>query len=59
MLLGIAGLVSTTDEVTGVTTVTVTDEESVKTMVWALFSIFPAIMAALMGILAFKFPLKK
>ena len=59
MLLGMAGLVSTTDEMTGETIVTITNEESVKTMVWALFSIFPAIMAALMGILAYKFPLKK
>ena len=59
MLLGMAGLVSTTDEMTGETIVTITNEESVKTMVWALFSIFPAIMAALMGFLAYKFPLKK
>ena len=59
MLLGMAGLVSTTDETTGETIVTITNEESVKTMVWALFSIFPAIMAALMGFLAYKFPLKK
>jgi GPH family glycoside/pentoside/hexuronide:cation symporter len=59
MLLGIAGLVSTTDETTGETIVTITNEESVKTMVWALFSIFPAIMAALMGFLAYKYPIKK
>lgn len=61
MLLGMAGLISTTDNATGDTIVQIADgcEESVKTMVWALFSIFPAIMAAIMGVLALKFPLKK
>lgn len=33
--------------------------QSVMTMVWALFSIFPAVIATLMGFLAYKFPLKK
>lgn len=59
ILLGAAGLVSTTDMATGETIVTITNEESVKTMVWALFSIFPAICAVLMGVLAYFFPLKK
>ena len=59
MLLGMAGLVSTTDMVTGETIVTITDEESVKTMVWALFSLFPAVIALIMGVLAYRFPLKK
>jgi len=59
LLLGMAGLVSTTDMTTGETIVTITNEESVKTMVWALFSIFPAVMAAVMGCLAYKFPIKK
>ena len=58
-LLGIAGLVSSTDELTGETIVTITDEESVKTMVWSMFSLFPAVIAAAMGWLAYKFPLKK
>ena len=58
-LLGMAGLVSTTDMVTGETIVTITDEESVKTMVWALFSLFPGIIALIMGFLAYKFPIKK
>ena len=58
-LLGVAGLVSSTDELTGETIVTITDEESVKTMVWSMFSLFPAIIALAMGWLAYKFPLKK
>ena len=59
MLLGIAGLVSHTDMITGETIVVITDEDSVRTMVWALFSLFPAVIAALMALLAYKFPLKK
>ena len=58
LFLGIAGFVSGTDA-TGQTVITITDEASVQSMIWALFSIFPAIMAALMGFLAYKFPLKK
>ena len=59
LLLGIAGLVSETDMLTGETIVTITNEESVRTMVWSLFSIFPAAIAVIMGVLAYKFPLKK
>ena len=59
LLLGVAGLVSHTDMLTGETVVTITDEQSVKTMVWLLFSIFPAVIAAIMAFLAWKFPLKK
>lgn len=33
--------------------------ESVKVMVWALFSLFPAVIALMMGLLAYFFPLKK
>lgn len=59
MLLGIAGLVSETDMTTGQTIVTITDEESVRQMVWLLFSLIPAALAVLMGLLAYKFPIKK
>ena len=59
LLLGIAGLVSETDMLTGETIVTITNEESVRTMVWSLFSLFPAAIALCMGILAYKFPIKK
>lgn len=58
-LLGVAGLVSETDILTGETVVTITDEQSVRTMVWALFSLFPAAIASIMALLAYKFPLKK
>ena len=58
-LLGVAGLVSETDILTGETAVTITDEQSVRTMVWALFSLFPAAIACIMAFLAYKFPLKK
>ncbi len=59
LLLGAAGLVSHTDMTTGETIVIITDEASVRTMVWALFSLFPASIAAIMSLLAYKFPLKK
>ena len=59
LLLGIAGLVSETDILTGETIVTITNEASVRTMVWSLFSLFPAAIALVMGVLAYKFPLKK
>ena len=59
LLLGIAGLVSETDILTGETIVTITNEQSVRTMVWSLFSLFPAALALVMGILAYKFPIKK
>ena len=58
LLLGAAGLMSHTDMVTGETIVVITDEASVRTMVWALFSLFPASIAAIMSLLAYKFPLK-
>lgn len=59
MLLGFAGLVSTTDMTTGQTIVTITNEETVKTVVWMLFSLVPAALALLMAFLAYKFPIKK
>ena len=59
LLLGMAGLVSETNVLTGETIVTITNEESVRTMVWSLFSLFPAAIALCMGILAYKFPIKK
>ena len=58
-LLGTAGLVSHTDMLTGETIVVIVNEESVQTMVWALFSLFPASIASVMALLAYKFPLKK
>ncbi len=59
LLLGMAGLISDTDMNTGETIVTITDENSVKQMVWALFSLFPAAIALVMAYIVYKFPLKK
>jgi GPH family glycoside/pentoside/hexuronide:cation symporter len=58
LLLGIAGFVSGTDA-TGQTVITITDQESVSSMVWALFSIFPAIIATIMTVLIYFYPIKK
>lgn len=58
-LLGVAGLVSTTDSATGQTIVTITNESAVQKMVWSLFSLVPAAIAFVMGILAYKFPIRK
>lgn len=33
--------------------------ESVRTMIWAIFSLIPAIIALLMGVLAYFYPIKK
>lgn len=59
VLLGWAGLTTTTDLTTGETIVSVTDLESVKSMVWSLFSLVPAAIALVMGMLVYKFPIKK
>lgn len=59
LLLGLVGFVSGTNEMTGETIITIADEESMRRMVWALFSLFPAGVALLMGGLAWAFPLKK
>ena len=67
LLLGAAGLVSenvieidpTTGKEIAKTVVTITNIDSVKTMIWLLFSIFPAIMAGLMIVLLKLYPIKK
>ena len=59
LLLGAAGMIVSTNPETGEQIVEGTDLHSVRTMVWALFSIFPAVIAAIMALLAYKFPLKK
>lgn len=58
LLLGIAGFVSGTDA-TGQTIITITDTDSVNNMIWALFSIFPAVIAILMIGLIYIYPIKK
>ncbi len=59
LLLGMAGLESTNDPMTNEAIVTVTDEESVKQMIWYFFSIFPGIIALIMAGLTWIYPLKK
>ncbi len=58
-LLGVAGATMTTDEFGSehINPESITD--SVKTMIWMLFSIFPAVISIIMGWLAYKFPIKK
>ena len=59
LLLGIAGFASGTDPMTGQTVVTITDTLAVNNMIWALFSLFPAIIAAIMLALLYIYPIKK
>ncbi|MBR0270040.1 MAG: MFS transporter, partial [Prevotella sp.] len=59
LFLGMAGFISGTDAATGQTVVTITNEEAVRQMIWALFSLFPAAIAALILLLLHKYPIKK
>lgn len=59
LLLGVAGATMIKDEMGNESIDPASITESVKTMVWALFSLFPAAIALIMGFLAYKFPLKK
>ena len=58
LLLGFAGFSSGTDAA-GQTIVTITDPIAVNQMIWALFSIFPAIIAFIMLGLLYIYPIKK
>lgn len=59
LLLGLAGAHMITDEMgnTSIDPASVTD--SVRTMVWALFSLVPAAIAVIMALLAYAFPIHK
>ena len=59
MFLGLAGFISNTDVMTGETIVTITNEASVQTMIWSLFSLFPAAIALLILFLLRLYPIKK
>ena len=59
LLLGISGFISGTDPTTGQTFIEITDMESVRNMIWALFSIFPAVIVLIMLYLLYKYPIKK
>lgn len=58
LLLGVAGFVSGTDA-TGQTVITISDMAAVTEMIWALFSLFPAIIATIMIGLIWCYPIKK
>ena len=59
LLLGVAGATMVQDEFGNSVIDPDSITNSVKTMIWALFSLFPAGIALIMCILAYCFPLKK
>jgi GPH family glycoside/pentoside/hexuronide:cation symporter len=59
MFLGIAGFMSGTDPITQQTVVTITDMDSVREMIWSLFSLFPAAITVIMLMLLYWYPIKK
>lgn len=59
LLLGLAGAHMIPDEFGNNIIDPASVTESVKTMVWALFSLIPAAIALIMAWLAYKFPLEK
>lgn len=58
ILLGLAGFVSGTNDL-GETYVIIEDLSTVQTMIWSLFSLFPAFFAALILLLLRLYPIKK
>ena len=58
LLLGVSGFVSGTDA-TGQAVITITDAAAVHNMIWALFSVFPAVIAIVMIGLVYMYPIKK
>jgi len=59
ILLGLAGATMITDEMGNESIDPASVTESVRTMIWALFSLFPAFIALVMGFLAYIYPIKK
>lgn len=59
LFLGWSGVTMVADEMGNESIDPASVTDSVRTMIWALFSLFPAFIALVMGILAYKFPLKK
>ncbi len=59
LFLGWSGVTMLTDEMGNESIDPASVTDSVRTMIWALFSLFPAFIALVMGFLAYKFPLKK
>ena len=59
LLLGLAGARMIPDDFGNMSIDPSSVTESVRTMVWSLFSLIPAAIALIMGFLAYKFPIKK
>ncbi len=59
ILLGLAGATMIADEMGNESIDPASVTESVRTMIWALFSLFPAFIALVMGLLAYIYPIKK
>ncbi|MBO7112225.1 MAG: MFS transporter [Bacteroidaceae bacterium] len=59
LLLGLAGARMIPDDFGNMSIDPASVTESVRTMVWSLFSLIPAVIALIMGYLAYKFPIKK
>ena len=59
LLLGLAGARMIPDEFGNQVLDPASVTDSVRTMVWSLFSLVPAFLAALMGWMAYRFPIKK
>ncbi len=59
LLLGLSGARMIPDEFGNMSIDPASVTESVRTMVWSLFSLIPAAIALIMGWLAYKFPIRK
>ena len=59
LFLGFAGFISGTDPATGETVVTITNLPAVQEMIWAIFSVFPAVMALVILLLLRQYPIRK
>ena len=59
LLLGLAGARMIPDDFGNMSIDPASVTESVRTMVWSLFSLIPAVIALIMGWLAYKFPIRK
>jgi GPH family glycoside/pentoside/hexuronide:cation symporter len=59
LFLGLAGASMTTDAMGNSMVDPASITDSVLTMVWSLFSLFPAVIACLIILLTLKYPIKK
>ena len=59
LFLGLAGASMTTDEMGNSIVDPASITDSVLTMIWSLFSLFPAAIVVIMSLLILKYPIKK